>query len=141
MDSNSENTRNPRHKVITDGISVSERLLVVTVGLQGLVEKAILLYRQDVDWALRLGLIVWALSAVNAAAWASWWPRLMWIVAVVILYVTLTSDLFPINRGPLTWLVHFLVASGVGAGSAGGKEASGTDEATAAAGVVQRGAA
>ena len=38
---------------------------------------------------------------MNAAAWASVWPRLMWIVAVIILYVTLTSDLFPINRGPV----------------------------------------
>jgi hypothetical protein len=85
------------------------------IGLQDLVEEAVLLYRRDVDWALRLGMVAWGLSALSAAAWASAWPRLMWVVAVVgMWWATLASDLCPIKRGPLTWLVHFLVVSGAG---------------------------
>jgi len=79
------------------------------VQLHSLVNHAIILHRLDVDWALLLGGWVWALAAVVSALCTPSYPRLMFLVALTMVWGSCTVALFPAS-GPLTWLVHFLVA-------------------------------
>lgn len=77
--------------------------------LHNLVKQAIVLHRLDVDKALLLGAWVWALAALVSTLCTPGHPRLMFLVALTMLWGSCNVALFP-AAGPLTWLVHFLLA-------------------------------
>jgi hypothetical protein len=83
----------------------------MSVQLHNLVKQAFLLHRQDVDWALRVGGCVWALAATFSALVTASHPWLMLLAALTMAWGSVTAELFPAT-GPLTWLVHVLLASG-----------------------------
>jgi hypothetical protein len=79
------------------------------VQLHSLVKQAIRLHRLDVDWALLLGAWVWALAALVSTLCTPGHPRSMFFVALTMVWGSCNVALFP-AAGPLTWLVHFLLA-------------------------------
>lgn len=81
-----------------------------TVQLYSVVKHAVEQYGLEVDWALQLGGWIWMLATLTSALCTPSSPRLMFMVALTMVWASWNMALFPAS-GPLTWLVHFLLAS------------------------------